>query len=76
VRDIPRSHVVPVEAVMHVGPTALEIGGEVPVGTKVRDVVRLLAHADQGVAVIDAHGDRVGVIDRTHVLTVIAGEET
>ena len=72
VRDVPRSHVVPVDAVMGAvteGPFA----GEVPVGTKVRDAVGLVAHSDLPVRVVD-QGRTVGTIDRLCVLSVIAGE--
>jgi glycine betaine/proline transport system ATP-binding protein len=72
VRDIPRSHVVPVDAVMTPGDG--ECAGEVPAGTKVRDVVPMLAGSDLPVAVVDG-GGRLGVVDRTAVLAVIAGEE-
>ncbi len=74
VRDIPRSHVVPVEAVMD-APTDELVVGEVPVGTKVRDVVGLLARENLPVAVVDGSGARLGLVNRDHVLAVIAGEE-
>ena len=80
VRDIPRSHVVPVEAVM--SPPGPEIGeangavaGDVLAGTKVRDIVALLAESDLPVAVVDARGARLGVVTRSGALSVIAGEE-
>ncbi len=72
VRDIPRSHVVAVEAVMAPGDGAC--AGEVRPGTKVRDVVSLLAGSELPVAVVDDGGSRLGVVDRAHVLAVIAGE--
>ncbi len=47
VRDIPRSHVVPVEAIMQPGIGSNgPVVGEVVEGTKVRDVVALLATSD------------------------------
>ena len=73
VRDVPRSHVVPVSAVMSApvdGPWA----GEVDDTTKVRDVVALVAHSDLPVRVV-RDGATVGAIDRVAVLSVIAGED-
>ena len=73
VRDIPRSHVVSVDAVMEPGDGA--VAGEVHPGTKVRDVVPLLAASELPVAVVDERGARLGVVDRAGVLAVIAGED-
>ena len=73
VRDVPRSHVVPVEAVMS-APSQGAVAGEVDAATKVRDVVALVAHSDLPVRVT-RNGAHVGSIDRTAVLSVIAGEE-
>ncbi len=73
VRDIPRSHVVPVEAVMG-GAATGPVAGEVAVGTKVRDVVALMAHSDLPVSIVDDSGTSVGTIGRSDVLAVIAGE--
>jgi glycine betaine/proline transport system ATP-binding protein len=73
VRDVPRSHVVPVDAVMS-PPTDGPFAGSVDASTKVRDVVHLVAHSDLPVQVIDA-GRTVGSIDRVGVLSVIAGED-
>ncbi len=73
VRDIPRSHVVPVEAVMGAA-TAGPVAGEVVIGTKVRDVVPLIAHSDLPVSIVDDHGTAIGTINRSDVLAVIAGE--
>jgi glycine betaine/proline transport system ATP-binding protein len=76
VRDIPRSHVVPVEAVMSPPNEANGVvAGDVLVGTKVRDIVALLAESDLPVAVVDARGTRLGVVTRSGALSVIAGEE-
>ncbi len=73
VRDIPRSHVVSVESVMA---RRQNDGycGSVPVGTKVRDVVHLLAASELPVQVVAAGGGMVGCVDRAAVLSVIAGE--
>jgi len=73
VRDVPRSHVVPVDAVM-AAPSDGPFAGEVPAGTKVRDAVHLVAHSDLPVRVVD-DGRTVGTIDRVGVLSVIAGED-
>ena len=73
VRDVPRSHVVPVEAVM-APPSDGPFAGEVPAGTKVRDVVAMVAHNDLPVRVV-RDGATIGTIDRVGVLSVIAGED-
>jgi glycine betaine/proline transport system ATP-binding protein len=73
VRDVPKSHVIPVEAIMtaaHGG----SYGGTVRVGTKVRDVVRSLIASDLPLKVIGQNGATVGSVDRVAVLMVIAGE--
>ena len=73
VRDVPRSHVVPVDAVMGAvgsGPFA----GDVARTTKVRDVVSLVARNDLPVRVVDDGGAAVGSIDRVGVLSVIDNE--
>ena len=74
VRDMPRSHVVPVEAVMSPLRSA-DHGGDVLVGTKVRDVVKLLAASDRPVRVMSTANEPVGEISQLQVLSVIAGEE-
>jgi glycine betaine/proline transport system ATP-binding protein len=74
VRDVPRSHVVPVESIMSssaVGPFCATVA----LGTKVRDVVRHLAVSDLPVEVVDASGATVGGVDRVAVLSVVAGED-
>lgn len=74
VRDVPRSHVVPVDAVMEPlgdGP----FGGDVAGDTKIRDVVAMVAHSDLPLRVTDAAGAPVGSIDRIGVLSVIANED-
>jgi glycine betaine/proline transport system ATP-binding protein len=76
VRDIPRSHVVSVEAVMSPPSEANgQVAADVVAGTKVRDVVALLADSELPVAVVDADGTRIGVVTRSDALGVIAGEE-
>jgi glycine betaine/proline transport system ATP-binding protein len=74
VRDMPRSHVVPVEAVM--GPiSSAEHAGDVAAGTKVRDVVKLLAASHHPVRVVSAENQPIGEVTSLQVLSVIAGEE-
>jgi glycine betaine/proline transport system ATP-binding protein len=74
VRDMPRSHVVPVEAVM--GPiSSAEHAGDVAAGTKVRDVVKLLAASHHPVRVMSAENQPIGEVTSLQVLSVIAGEE-
>ncbi len=76
VRDIPRSHVVSVEAIMQPGIGSNgPVVGDVVEGTKVRDVVAMLATSDLPVAVVDEAGARIGVVDASDALGVIAGEE-
>lgn len=74
VRDVPRSHVMPVESVMG-PPITGDYAGTVPTGTKVRDVVKLVAGSDRPVRVVDGTGATVGAIDRVGVLHTIAGED-
>ncbi len=73
VRDVPRSHIVPVDAVM-APPSDGPFSGEVSADTKVRDVVALVAHNELPVRVV-RDGATVGTIDRVGVLSVIAGED-
>lgn len=71
VRDVPRSHVVPVGAVMG-APTDGPFCGEVDEHAKVRDVVQLVARDDRPIRVV-RDGVTVGALDRVAVLSVIAG---
>ena len=75
VRDVPRSLVVPVEAVMSLRtrPTAT-VSGDVPAGTKVRDIVALLADSDLPVRSSTPGARESACVDPVHVLGVIAGE--
>ncbi|HEY7626998.1 MAG TPA: glycine betaine/L-proline ABC transporter ATP-binding protein [Ilumatobacteraceae bacterium] len=75
VRDVPRSFVVAVEHVMRDVNGDAEFCGSVPVGTKVRDVIKLVANSELPVEVVDGNGRRVGCVDRVHVLSLIAGLE-
>jgi glycine betaine/proline transport system ATP-binding protein len=74
VRDVPRSHVVAVDAVMS-PPQAARHGASVPAGTKIRDVVRHVAVSDLPVAVVGGDGVILGEVDRMAVLSVVAGED-
>lgn len=76
VRDIPRSHVVPVDSVMTTDEIHGAVSGEVSSGTKIRDVVVMLARTDLPVGVIGANGDRIGIVGRAQALAVIAGDES
>lgn len=77
VRDVPRSHVVAVESVMQPISNAesLGLGGTVVLGTKVRDVVGMVASSDLPVGVTDVDGSLLGTLNRLDVLKVIAGED-
>ena len=75
VRDVPRSFVVPVEHVMRDVDSSVEFCGTVPVGTKVRDVVKMVAQSELPVQVVDVAGRQVGCVDRVHVLSLMAGVE-
>ncbi|MGZ4764787.1 MAG: quaternary amine ABC transporter ATP-binding protein [Ilumatobacteraceae bacterium] len=75
VRDVPRSFVVPVEHVMRDVDGETQFCGCVPMGTKVRDIVKLVAHSGLPVEVVDQSGRQVGCVDRVHVLALIAGSE-
>jgi len=73
VRDVPRSHVIPVSAVM--APLADGASaGECDEATKVRDIVALVSRSALPVTVTRL-GQPVGSIDRVGVLSVIAGED-
>jgi glycine betaine/proline transport system ATP-binding protein len=80
VRDVPRSHVVSVGAVMRpIGLDGVDAGargwaGTVAADTKVRDVVGYVADSELPVRIVDGDGAAVGSIDRVAVLAVIAGE--
>jgi glycine betaine/proline transport system ATP-binding protein len=75
VRDVPRSFVVPVEHVMRDANGAADFCATVPLGTKVRDVVRLVAQSELPVQVVDGNGRQMGCVDRVHVLALMAGVE-
>ncbi len=56
-------------------PNQTEWAATVPIGTKVRDVVTHVAGSELPVLIVDADGLPVGSIDRSTVLSVIAGED-
>ena len=74
VRDVPRSHVVPVEHIMNPVVDGTAFGSQtVSTGTKVRDITKLLAGTNEPVRVIDSAGFTVGSVDGHAVLALIAG---
>jgi glycine betaine/proline transport system ATP-binding protein len=74
VRDVARSQVIPVEAVMAPPDGRVDgLASRVPVGTKVGAVLADLAASDRPVGVVDDDGAVLGVIDRTAALRVVAG---
>ncbi len=74
VRDIPRSHVLTLRWIMRpLGPSELAEGPRLPVTTRVRDAVPVLAETHEPVLAVDG-GEVVGVVDREAVLRAIAGE--
>ena len=76
VRDVPRSFVVPVEHVMRATSTATSSAGRCALGTKVRDIVKLVAHSEHPrPGGRRSTGREVGCVDRVHVLSLIAGGE-
>ena len=74
VRDVPRSHVLPVESIMAAPLANGDYSATVAVGTRVRDVVPMVAASERAVRVVDAAGVTVGSIDRVAVLMTVAGD--
>ena len=74
VRDVPRSFVVPVEHVIATS-TATSSAGRSGSAPRSDDVVKLVAHSEHPVQVVDDAGKEVGCVDRVHVLALIAGSE-
>jgi glycine betaine/proline transport system ATP-binding protein len=73
VRDIPRSHVLTLRWIMRdAAPGELD-GPRLDVSTTVRKAVALIAGSERPVCAIE-NGAVVGVVDKTAVLTAIAGE--
>jgi glycine betaine/proline transport system ATP-binding protein len=74
VRDIPRSHVLTLRWIMRpLDPGETADGIRLDVKTTVRDAVPTLAASDRPVLAVE-EGRVVGVVDRSAVLTAIAGE--
>jgi glycine betaine/proline transport system ATP-binding protein len=72
VRDIPRTHVLTLRWIMR-DPKPGEVSGdiELPVTTKVKDAVPVVATTSGSVRVVDS-GKQVGVVDRVTVLQAMA----
>ncbi|MGH9271066.1 MAG: quaternary amine ABC transporter ATP-binding protein, partial [Ilumatobacteraceae bacterium] len=75
VRDVSRANVLPVEAVMAPPDGPRDWIAEVPLGTRVRDVLGALARGERPVAVVDDGGEVVGCVDRAIALRVVAGAD-
>ena len=73
VRDVARSQVLPVEAVMAPGGSVDGRAPTVPLGTRLCDVLAQLARSEDPVGVVDGNGRVVGTIDRAAALRVVAG---
>jgi glycine betaine/proline transport system ATP-binding protein len=73
VRDIPRTHVLTLRWIMR-EPKPGEVSGdhELPVTTKVKDAVPIVAGTSGSIRVTDG-GKQVGVVDRVSVLQAMAG---
>jgi glycine betaine/proline transport system ATP-binding protein len=73
VRDIPRSHVLTLRWIMRDATPGELDGPRLDVSTTVRKAVPLIAGSERPVCAIE-NGAVVGVVDKTAVLTAIAGE--
>ena len=73
VRDIPRSHVLTLRWIMRDAQPGEDDGPKLDVGTTVKRAVPLIASSDRPVCAVE-NGKIVGVVDKTAVLTAIAGE--
>jgi glycine betaine/proline transport system ATP-binding protein len=73
VRDIPRSHVLTLRWIMRAATPGELDGPRLDVSTTVRKAVPVIAGSDRPVCAIE-NGRVVGVVDKTDVLTAIAGE--
>jgi glycine betaine/proline transport system ATP-binding protein len=74
VRDVPRSHVISVSAIMTPGAPDAYVTSVLG-DTKVRDIVGQVAMSELPVRVVDASGTPVGSVSRLAVLEVIAGDD-
>ena len=73
VRDIPRSHVLTLRWIMREPAPGEEDGPRLDVSTTVRNAVPVIVESEKPVCAVD-NGRVVGVVDKTAVLTAIAGE--
>ena len=73
VRDIPRSHVLTLRWIMRDALPGEEDGPALDVGTTVKRAVPVIVNSERPVCAVD-NGKIVGVVDKTAVLTAIAGE--
>ena len=73
VRDIPRSHVLTLRWIMRDARPGEDDGPRLDVSTTVRKAVSVIAGSERPVCAVDS-GRVVGVVDKTAVLTAIAGE--
>jgi glycine betaine/proline transport system ATP-binding protein len=73
VRDIPRSHVLTLRWIMRDARPGELDGPRLDVATTVRKAVPVIAGSERPVCAIE-NGHVVGVVDKTDVLTAIAGE--
>ena len=75
VRDIPKSHVLTLRWVMR-APTADDpVDGPVfGADTVIRTAVRAVVESDKPIRVVD-DGQLLGLVDRTHVLEAVAGDD-
>ena len=73
IRDIPRSHVLTLRWIMREAEPGETDGPSLPVDTTVRQAIPVIAGSDRPVQAVE-NGKILGVVDRTAVLTAIAGE--
>ncbi len=73
VRDIPRSHVLTLRWIMRDPRSGEDDGPRLDVSTTVRKAVSMIAGSERPVCCVE-NGAVVGVVDKTAVLTAIAGE--
>ena len=73
VRDIPRSHVLTLRWIMRDARPGEDDGPRLDVSTTVRKAVPMIAGSERPVCCVEK-GTVVGVVDKTAVLTAIAGE--
>jgi len=72
-RDVPRTHVLTVRAIMRRGDGAAEYAGDVAASTIVQDLLPLVAEERRPFRVVD-DGAQIGVVDRSAVLAAMIEE--